>query len=1187
MLAQGAMAQNGFEPGGGGPQPGPQAGEVYAEPIGGSIGKQPIPMCVYVDDDATPGGDGSSWAAAFDTLTDALVAAAQPGSTINCIRVGQGTYAPGIEQPGAGRDATFELIDGVDILGGYAGVTEPNPDARNASLYPTILDGDTAQDDLQGVYLLRRNDNVYHVVTGSTSVSNTTLVSDLTIRNGHANNKTVFDDRFGGGATLDGASPVFLRVTFEDNYAEVSGGAIWVENVGGPRLSTCTAHRNFANQNGGMLGAESAGQISITGGTYEYNSASNDGGAVYVYFSDSLSVRAYMNDNIAGNSGGAVFASNVPLFTTSSYPNGYDYEAYSRNTALGRGGAFYLESCEHIGFTSNVIEDNFAFSQGGAVYIIGAGTAYFDDASFRRNECTSNGGALYAGSGTDVEARAGTFQDNVSESSGGAVYLTGGGNSIFQVVSFRDNRIAASGFGSGAGMYSSGCDLALQQCDFINNAFDHDSSGDGIGLYFNSGTLDATGCSFDGNSAPYASADGGGAYVFGDASFTLCSFNNNETGSFPPDISVSGNGAGLYSGSDLTLDRCSISLNTNWSGDAGGIYLTGSGNVTIVDTSVRDNWVGTFSTGDHGGGLYNNGVSSCTIIDTQFENNIAIAGSGGGMYVDLASNDDFEAVNIEVRSNEAGTNGGGVYFDWGSTSTLLEDAMTNVLIASNSAGNEGGGLWSRGLFEAGSCTFADNDAAFGGGWWTETANPTLNNSIIYFNAPSQLATNSGSVNPILRNVTISTGGNANDSNILTGDPQFEDRDGDDDTLGTADDRYQLADTSPAIDTGNDAFLPADARDYDGDFNTTEPFPADLDRGPRIVGAMTDRGAHEFADCNANNIDDAIDIADGTESDCSGNGIPDNCEPDCNGNTFADSCDIFYGISEDCNLNGIPDECELNPTTDCDNDGILDECELSVEVVFIIDTSGSNANDINDIQQYLADGLLTLNTPGFVLDPLVLSIPPTTFQGIEGAVTDLYGADVPGDNGTCPDNLFDAGSPDEAWGSATSITSFYRSWTAGIRIVIPISDENPCGGGTSCSFPTLQQADIDAIDNAIAQCLAGDVIAIPITGEGSSDCVDAHAENLASATGGMAYDRDNYASYQTLAGDFLPFVQSIIDGAVPCALLVQGEPLDPITLPAISALELWSEESPVMDLNKDGLFDYEDLRIYFNSINRAP
>ena len=68
---------------------------------------------------------------------------------------------------------------------------------------------------------------------------------------------------------------------------------------------------------------------------------------------------------------------------------------------------------------------------------------------------------------------------------------------------------------------------------------------------------------------------------------------------------------------------------------------------------------------------------------------------------------------------------------------------------------------------------------------------------------------------------------------------------------------------------------------------------------------------EILDCNNNNIEDSVDIANGTSQDCDTNGIPDECEnlADCNTNGVADACDVSAGTSSDANGNGVPDECE--------------------------------------------------------------------------------------------------------------------------------------------------------------------------------------------------------------------------------------------------------------------------------------
>jgi hypothetical protein len=82
----------------------------------------------------------------------------------------------------------------------------------------------------------------------------------------------------------------------------------------------------------------------------------------------------------------------------------------------------------------------------------------------------------------------------------------------------------------------------------------------------------------------------------------------------------------------------------------------------------------------------------------------------------------------------------------------------------------------------------------------------------------------------------------------------------------------------------------------------------------------------ITDCNANGVDDACDIANGTSFDDNGNGIPDECEfMDCNDNGTPDDEDIANGTSADCNFNGVPDECEMSDG-DCNGNGILDECE---------------------------------------------------------------------------------------------------------------------------------------------------------------------------------------------------------------------------------------------------------------------
>ncbi len=60
---------------------------------------------LYVDDDADPGGDGSSWRMAYEFLQDALANA----KGVSEIRVAQGTYKPDRDE--ANPDGTVGVGD--------------------------------------------------------------------------------------------------------------------------------------------------------------------------------------------------------------------------------------------------------------------------------------------------------------------------------------------------------------------------------------------------------------------------------------------------------------------------------------------------------------------------------------------------------------------------------------------------------------------------------------------------------------------------------------------------------------------------------------------------------------------------------------------------------------------------------------------------------------------------------------------------------------------------------------------------------------------------------------------------------------------------------------------------------------------------------------------------------------------
>jgi len=139
---------------------------------------------IYVDDDAVGANDGSSWVDAYKYLQDALIDAGSVDKPVE-VRVAQGIYRPdrsASEPNGTGdRTATFQLINGVTLKGGYAGPTDADPNARDIEKYETILSGDLAGNDIdiKGLTSLRNvptwSENSYHVVTGSETDSSTVI----------------------------------------------------------------------------------------------------------------------------------------------------------------------------------------------------------------------------------------------------------------------------------------------------------------------------------------------------------------------------------------------------------------------------------------------------------------------------------------------------------------------------------------------------------------------------------------------------------------------------------------------------------------------------------------------------------------------------------------------------------------------------------------------------------------------------------------------------------------------------------------------------------------------------------------------------------------------------------------------------------------------------------------------------
>ena len=208
---------------------------------------------IHVDAAATGAHDGTSWADAYPELQSALAVAQADDE----IWVAAGTYRPDYD-PAADahtgdRAATFQLISGVGLYGGFQGNAHPTGgetqrDQRDPEANQVVLSGDLLAND--GPEAVNREDNCHHVAVGDGTDANTVL-DGFTITGGNANDADGVELR-GGGLFIASGSPTILDCRFEGNQAATFGGGVFVQN-GRPTLNNCVFIENTAGKEGGGM----------------------------------------------------------------------------------------------------------------------------------------------------------------------------------------------------------------------------------------------------------------------------------------------------------------------------------------------------------------------------------------------------------------------------------------------------------------------------------------------------------------------------------------------------------------------------------------------------------------------------------------------------------------------------------------------------------------------------------------------------------------------------------------------------------------------------------------------------------------------------------------------------------------------------------------------------------------------
>lgn len=419
---------------------------------------------LYVDETATGADDGSSWCDAYVYLQDALTAASISG-IVTEIHVARGTYTPdhGVGQTPGDRTATFRLLNGVALRGGYAGCGAPDPDERDEIVYATILSGDLAGDDEIGTPgpggdcceqhdapgcanpacealvcaeydlccdpertwssvcaskaaalccdLCSSNvntcENAHHVAT-ALGVDPSCVIDGVTIRAGRAGKPA--ENYTGAGLLLRNSSPNIRSCRFSDNVARWGAGVDTA--MGDPEFIDCTFEHNEAlNRGGGMssYGAYDAHvKLRLVNCRFIGNIARDgSGGGLHNHFSDATLENCTFSDNRGG-----AFENGGSISTLTDC-------RFIGNITTGAGGAVGTNTYPTTVFMNCLFLGNQADHDGGAVNVF-SGPASFRNCVFSGN-IAQYGGAVGVSHESEATFRNCTLSHNVATIAGGGV----------------------------------------------------------------------------------------------------------------------------------------------------------------------------------------------------------------------------------------------------------------------------------------------------------------------------------------------------------------------------------------------------------------------------------------------------------------------------------------------------------------------------------------------------------------------------------------------------------------------------------------------------------------------------------------------------------------------------------------------------------------------------------------------
>lgn len=296
---------------------------------------------VYVRAGAPGGGNGANWGQAFADLETALALARSGPTVVGEIWVAAGVYFPSrLLAPPDPRSATYDLVDGVAVYGGFAG-GEASLTQRDPVANPTILDGALP------------SGNAYHVVHAQ-GLGSAALLDGFVVRNGRALGLAAPFDAVGGGILVRAGTLAIGNCVVRNNDAYAAGGLF--SYFGHVRVRDSVFEDNTAVLQAAGVGVQSDDGISSNVTTsslfervaFRRNLAGRRGG-----------LRCRFTGNTAAvDGGGLVFSESVGSVTGC---------LFSGNTAVGNGGGVGIDSSSSVTLAFSTFSANTAGVAGGGL----------------------------------------------------------------------------------------------------------------------------------------------------------------------------------------------------------------------------------------------------------------------------------------------------------------------------------------------------------------------------------------------------------------------------------------------------------------------------------------------------------------------------------------------------------------------------------------------------------------------------------------------------------------------------------------------------------------------------------------------------------------------------------------------------------------------------------------------------